>query len=163
MDRTESRRDGELYCQLTLKHQPAELSGIQFSGKFIQRALLIDGPCLAVLEPPASTARVPIGQYRDCKVQLTNAGRAVRPARPDPRQRTPLWVGKDKPVTLAAGGPLTNSVTIRSRGRVLVFNYRLLGAGGESYQPISPDPLAPPQFIVFQSGQKIASGKFEFG
>ena len=64
---------------------------------------------------------------------------------------------------LTAGGPLTNSVTVTRRGNLLVFDYRLLGAGGDTYQLGTTDYSKPPQFAVYQGDQKIASGNFEFG
>ena len=153
----------KLRCQLKFQEQPAELGELKLSGDFIQRVHLRDGPCLVVLDAPAETVRVPVGRYGDHQVRLGKGDAVAHPERSDRGVRMPLAVAKDRPAALAAGGPLTNSVTLSRRGKHLVFSYRLLGAGGETYQLGTTDYNKPPQFAVYQGDKKIASGKFEFG
>jgi len=153
----------KLRCQLKFQEQPAELAELKLSGDFIQRVHLRDGPCLVVLDAPAETVRVPVGRYGDHQVRLGKGDAVAHPERSDRDVRKPLVVAKEKPAALTAGGPLTNSVTVTRRGKHLVFNYRLLGAGGEPYQLGTTDYSKPPRFAVYQGDKKIASGKFEFG
>jgi hypothetical protein len=157
-------QDGDkLRCQLKLQERPAELGELKLSGQFIQRVHLRDGPCLVVLDAPAEVVHVPVGRYGDHLARLGKGNAVAHPERSDRGVTKPLIVAKDKPATLVAGGPLTNSVTLTPRGGQLVFNYRLVGAGGETYQFGTTDRTKPPQFAVYQGDKRIASGKFEFG
>ena len=61
------------------------------------------------------------------------------------------------------GGPLTNSVTVKRRGSMLVLSYRLGGADGRAYRLIRQDRTKPPQFTITQGDKQLASGAFEFG
>jgi hypothetical protein len=67
------------------------------------------------------------------------------------------------PGIVNAGGPLTNTVTIQRRGQSLVLNYRLIGAGGESYRPLSSVKSEPPRFAIYWGDRLLESGDFEFG
>jgi hypothetical protein len=67
------------------------------------------------------------------------------------------------PAVLDAGGPLTNSVTASRHGQDLRLDYRLVGAGGETYQLVKQDRSQPPEFAIYRGDKRIASGKFEFG
>ena len=67
------------------------------------------------------------------------------------------------PVVLNVGGPLTNSVTASRHGQDLRLDYRLVGAGGQSYQLANQDRSKPPEFAIYKGEKKIASGAFEFG
>jgi len=154
----------EPHCELTFRGQPAELGEVKLGGQFIQRLQLRDGPCLVVLDAPADTVRVPVGRYGEQLVRLGQGRMVAHLERPTFGAKSePLTVSADKPATLVAGGPLTNSVTMTRRGGQLVLNYHLVGAGGKTYQFATTDRSKPPQFAVFQGDKKIASGKFEFG
>jgi len=154
----------ELRCELTFQGQPAELGEVRLGGQFIQRLQLRDGPCLVVLDAPADTVRVPVGRYGEQLVRLGQGRMVAHPERPTFGAKSePLTVSADKPATMVAGGPLTNSVTMTRRGGQLVLNYHLVGAGGRTYQLAATDRSKPPLFAVFQGDKKIASGKFEFG
>lgn len=154
---------GPAQYQLTFQTKPAELGELKLAGAFIQRLHLTGSAGLAVLDAPTATVRVPVGRYDYHAVRLEQGGVVAHLERPRDRALKPLVVAKDKPATLAAGGPLTNHVTVTQRGRHLAFNYKLLGAGGETYELGTRDYQNPPRFAVYQAGQKIASGKFEFG
>ena len=69
----------------------------------------------------------------------------------------------NRPATFAAGGPLTNTVTISRRSRSLVFSYRLVGADGASFQAKTNGVRDQPAFAVYQGERQLATGKFEFG
>jgi hypothetical protein len=66
-------------------------------------------------------------------------------------------------VVVDVGGPLTNSVSVVRQGQDLVLNYRLVGAGGETYKMANTDSTKPPGFVISKNGRKLASGAFEFG
>ena len=78
-------------------------------------------------------------------------------------------ISERTPALLRVGGPLTNSVSVNRRGKILLLNYELVGAGGVlvgaggAYQLVNPDRLHPPEFVIYQGDKKVASGKFEFG
>ena len=67
------------------------------------------------------------------------------------------------PVGLNAGGPLTNTVTVSRHGRDLRLDYRLVGAGGATYQLADATRSEPPEFAVYKADRKVTSGKFAFG
>ena len=48
-------------------------------------------------------------------------------------------------------------------GRICVLDYRLIGAGGETYHLVNVDASKPPEFAIYKGGKKIESGDFEFG
>jgi len=149
--------------ELKLKEEAMELGELKFTGDFIRRVQLSDGPWVVLLDEPAGTVRVPVGRYGNWQVRIGSGGVTAHSERSDRNVRKPVIVGKDKPAVLTAGGPLTNSVGFTRRGRRLVLNYRLIGASEETYQLGAGDRSNPPRFAVYQDDKKIASGKFEFG
>ena len=74
-----------------------------------------------------------------------------------------ISVSDKAPAVLDAGGPLTNSVTAIREGQDLRLDYKLIGAGGATYQLVKHDTSKPPEFAIYKGDRKIASGKFEFG
>jgi len=177
------REGGQLRYQLTFREQPAELGELKLAGDFIQRLRLHGSPnhgldvetglpvgvaeaepCTVVLEEPAKMVLVPVGRYDKQGVRL-GKGNVVADLS-DRTGRKSVIVAKDKLAALAVGGPLTNTVTMRQRGRDLVLDYELLGVGGSSYrlsQRGAPGGEKRPQFTVYQGDEKIASGEFRFG
>jgi hypothetical protein len=143
--------------------QQPVLGELKITGDFIQRVILNSGPYLVVLDQPGPVVKVPTGRYNQPGVSLKKGDvEAYRETRyPQPEK----WIVVDekKPVVLAAGGPLKNSVSISRHGKSLRFNYQLLGAGGDVYQLARVDRSKPPEFAVYRGDRKIASGKFEFG
>jgi len=71
--------------------------------------------------------------------------------------------GADVPTVLAVGGPLTNSASLTRQGGDLVMRYQLIGEGGQTYNLMNVDRSKPPQYAIYQGGEKIALGSFEFG
>jgi len=146
---------------LDFTEQHPALGELKLTGQFIQRLALEGSSCLVVLEQPGSVVRVPVGRYTEANVRLGNGGgEAVR----DPRFAAKgVKVSETGTAALEVGGPLTNSVSLNRRGRTLVLNYQLVGAGGETYQLVRPGVRKPPEFVAYQGEAKITSGKFEFG
>jgi hypothetical protein len=145
-----------LRAQLT--EQQPKLGELTLAGNLIERVLLTDPKNYTVLlDRPAPTVKVPLGVYATAKVWLKKDAVV---ATSDEFGGLALI---EKPVVWAVGGPLTNSVAASARGRNLVLNYRLIGAGGQSYQLLPQDRSKPPQFTIRQGDRQIAAGNFEFG
>ena len=156
-------QDGEAKPALQFTGQSAPLGELKIAGKFIQRLVLAGGPYLVVLDQPAASVQVPTGSYNQRDIRLEQNGtEAFRDS--DQSQSGKRFSVDDKiPAVLNVGGPLTNSVTASRHGQDLRFDYRLVGAGGETYQLANQDRSKPPEFAIYKGDKKIASGKFEFG
>jgi hypothetical protein len=108
--------------------------------------------------------KIPVGSYSQCRVSLKHGDiEAIRSldrygAIPPADSVVVKAMGE---AGLNLGGPLTNSVSANRRGKTLVLNYRLLGAGGQVYE--LSGPRSQPAFAVYSSGKQIASGMFEYG
>lgn len=155
------RGNSKLNLQFT-EQQPA-LGELKITGGFIQRLMLQDGPYLVVLDHPQSVVQVPIGHYRGLRIRLKQ-GEAEAWWDSDARQPgISIAVDEKKPVLLAVGGPLTNSVSVTRRGKYLDLNYQLIGVGGGAYKLARQDSSHPPEVAIYKGGKKIASGKFQYG
>ncbi len=148
---------GICYCEAQeADKQNSALGELKLEGKYIERLVLrrIDGH-IEKFDQPAETIKLPVGEYlMDASLK---GGYACRFLSGDSR----VTVTEDKPVVLKFGAPLKQTVKAQRRGRILVLNYELLGAGGESYA--GPDRSTPPTFTIYKGNKKIASDKFEFG
>ena len=163
LDCTNESQGDSSRLKLQFTGQQPALGELKITGDFIQRMILQDGPNLVVVDQPEPVVKIPGGRYHQPGVWLKQgdieAYRDSGPLRPD------KWIAVDgkKPAVLAAGGPLTNSVSLSRHGKSLRFNYQLLGAGGEVYQLTRQDRSHPPEFAVYKGDRKIASGKFAYG
>ncbi len=106
---------------------------------------------------------IPVGSYTNGRVTLKHgeieAGRrSDRFGEPPISPCAPIIRAGGEAV-LDTGGPLTNTVLVKRRGKSLVLDYRLLGAGGEIYE--ARGPHTEPGFAVHRAGKKIYSAKFE--
>jgi len=147
--------------KLAFTEQHPGLGELRLPGQFIHRLALESGSCLVILEQPGAVVKVPVERYTAASVRLRQGEvEAVRSPRP---AAGGVAVAETGSAALVVGGPLTNSVNVNRRGRALVFNYQLLGAGGETYQVVRQGARKAPEFAVFQGDTKITSGKFEFG
>jgi hypothetical protein len=145
--------------KITFKEQAPRLGELKVTGADLHRLILTAKPAMTVvLDQPAGTVKLPVGSYAleeiwlrkgETEVLRLNAGR--------------IAVDEQKPATLVAGGPLTNSVEAKSQGQNLQLNYKLLGADGGAYRMPRPDYKHPPECAVFQGTNRLATGKFEFG
>jgi len=156
-------QNGEARPSLQFTERATALGELKITGQFIQRLALASGPYLVVLDLPAPIVKVPLGGYGQPKIRLAQGG--VEAFCPGSFSRADNWIAvNDKtPVTLAAGGPLNNTVTANRQGRDLRLDYKLLGAGGQAYSLVRHGPAVQPEFAVYKGDKKIASGKFEFG
>ncbi len=150
--------------RIDLKEQQVELTELKLTGQFIKRLVLPGSRFTAVVDAPGAVVKVPVGSYGQCQVQLEQGGvqayRELPGFTPSPSANALVVSATNRP-TLNAGGHLTNSVGVTRRGKSLNFNYRLIGAAGETYR--LQGVRRQPEFAVYQAGNKIASGKFEFG
>lgn len=62
---------------------------------------------------------------------------------------------------LKMGAPLTQTITVNRKGKILQLGYGLHGIGGEEYT--SSNRSNPPKFAVYKGDTKVGGGKFEFG
>lgn len=106
---------------------------------------------------PGESIKLSAGEYRLREVHLEGGYVSRLRIAPD-RWKT---VDKDKPAVLKVGAPLKQTVRAQRRRNLLVLNYELLGVGGGHY--VRAQRGKPPQFAIYSSNKKIASGKFEFG
>jgi hypothetical protein len=145
--------------KVTFKEQAPRLGELKVTGADLHRLILTAKPAMtAVLDEPAGTVKLPVGSYSLDEVWLRKGVVEVGSFRAGK-----LSVGEQHPASLVAGGPLTNSVEVHSRGDTLRLNYKMQGADGRAYQFPNPDRKHPPEFAVFQGTNRLAGGKFEFG
>ena len=156
-------QNGEAKPALQFTEQTVPLGELKITGKFIQRLILPGGPCLVVLDQPAASMQVPTGSYNPPDIRLEqNGAEAYCNSSQAPFGRR-ISVDDKTPAILNVGGPLTNSIIASRHGQDLRLDYRLVGAGGETYQLANQDRSHPPAFAVYKGDKKIASGTFEFG
>ncbi len=173
--------DNNSKYRISFREKEVELGDLKLSGQFIERAVLtasrdsagsnrkkapeMPAAFTVVLDRPESVVKVPVGEYQKWQVTLKSGGTTAYndPLYSSSQPIVTVAPNTAKPVVLVAGGPLTNSVWVETRGRNLTLNYRVLGAGSHTYQLASLDRSRPPRFNVYQNGKRIHSGKFEFG
>jgi hypothetical protein len=164
---------GPPHFNLRLKEQPVELGELKLTGRFINRLVLTGSRgaparerMTVILDSPQPVVKIPTGSYGECRVGLKAGGvEACRELNRygGPPSKPTVVLGNGAPAVLAAGGPLTNSVSVNREGRRLALSYQLVGADGARYQLPGNDRLHPPEFAIAKDGKVIASGKFEFG
>jgi hypothetical protein len=139
------------------------LGDLRLTGQGLSRVLLTGGQWTVVLDEPSGLCRVPEGIYSRGSVCLAKDGATACRDSSAVAGALRLEVSAGQSAVLAAGGPLTNRVSVNRRGRLLVFNYQLAGAEGATYRLRREDRSRPPEFAVYQGAKEIATGKFEFG
>jgi len=154
---------GEVKPTLQFTEQSVVLGDLKITGQFIQRLILPGKNYLVVLDNPSATVKIPTGSYSQPTVRLERGGTAAYFNFNRPPFSTQISVDDKTSALLKVGGPLTNSVLASRHGQDLRLDYRLVGAGGETYQLANENRSHPPEFAVFKGDKRIASGKFEFG
>ena len=152
-------QEGKPRGRLEFKEVPAQWADLQVTGKFLHR-LVLERPreSIVVLDNAPLPLKVPKGTSQVSQVWI-QSGTNLAVHRPTP----PALIDPTNGMTLTAGGPLTNSVTLSRRGRNLVLDYRLSGAGGDTYRLVPDDRTHPPRFTISRAGKVVRSGTFEFG
>ncbi len=159
---TNEVQGGRPKVRMQFAEQQPKLGELKIVGQFIRRVMLESGLYRVVLDQPGAIVKVPVGSYGAAKVSVKKGElEAVLDGRTQAAQRR-ITISDKGPATLAAGGPLTNSVSVTRRGRNLALNYQLVGVGG-AYQIVDQDRSHPPEFAVYLGDRKIKSGKFQFG
>ena len=156
-------QDGEARPALRFTEQTVALGEMKITGKYIKRLVLSGGSYQVVLNRPAGTVEVPTGSYLQPNVLLEQGGAEAYCNSSQPVSVSRVSVDGRMPALLDVGGPLTNSVTATREGQDLQLNYRLIGAGGATYQSVNQDRSKPPEFAIYKGDKEIASGNFEFG
>jgi hypothetical protein len=145
--------------KVAFKEQAPRLGELQVTGANLHRLILTAKPGItALLDQPAGTVKMPVGSYSVEEIWLRRG--EVEVVR---LKAGTVTVGPQRAATLVAGGPLTNSVEVKSDRDMLQLNYKLLGADGGAYQLPRPDYQHPPEFAVFQGTNRLATGKFQYG
>jgi len=155
--------NGGAKLALQFTEKSVTLGEVNVAGQFIQRLELPGGPYLVVLDRPAGIVKIPVGTYDPPNVHLEKNGVAANCVPSQQGGGSRISAGGKTPVVVDVGGPLTNSVSVVRQGQDLVLNYRLVGAGGETYKMANTDSTKPPGFVISKNGRKLASGAFEFG
>jgi hypothetical protein len=158
-------QNGEARPALRFMEQAVPLGELNVSGKYIKRLVLSGGTYQVVVDQPAGTVKIPTGVYSLAGISISLAQNGTE-ARCDSGQ-SPMakWISVDGKTAamLEAGGPLTNCVTATRDGQDLRLDYKLIGAGGATYQLVNQDRSKPPTFAIYKGDRIIASGAFEFG
>ncbi len=175
---------GNRRCRLELVEKLVPLGELKITGQYIGRALLKNSERAVLLDAPAPSVSVPVGNYTSCRVHLQNgesraqqederleidggsssSGASLKGSYLDQDVVRTMVVQTGKPATLAVGGPLTNTVTLKRRGNMLVLSHSLVGAGGETYElDGGRDSDHPPTWAIYRGDKQLATGKFEFG
>jgi hypothetical protein len=138
-----------------------QMGELRLSGLNLYRLILQQpGGYTAILDTPGSAEKIPAGTYQTGEVWLRQAAAEAYYDGP-----LPLTVRADRAVSLAVGGPLTNSVAAERSGDDLVLRYRLAGAGSQTltYRMSTEDRNNPPGWAILSGGKQVASGKFAYG
>jgi hypothetical protein len=120
---------------------------------------------LAIFAHPPAELQLPEADYHVQNIELGAAGSSstITGCQWDSvLLNTHLAIRPNQRNTLRIGGPLINSVTVEQMGDALRLNYKLLGQGGETYQP-SPDRKNAPRFTIYKGNRLLDSGAFEYG
>lgn len=150
---------GEPKYILLLTEEHPELGELKLVGAFLHRLILANhAGYTVVLDAPGTTARIPLGTYKDKEVWVRKQG-----AEAGHFSDTEITISRLRPGVLAAGGPLTNTVALAHRGRDLVLSYELKGAGGADFRLNRGDGDTRPEFAIYRGDKKVQTGKFEFG
>ncbi len=107
---------------------------------------------------PDDILSLPPGWYHTEQVRLkggfscnTYSGASTDSFKIDPNSTTELKMG----------APLTQTITVNRKGKILQLGYELRGIGGEEYTPNNRSN--PPEFAVYKGDKKVGGGKFEYG
>jgi hypothetical protein len=135
----------------------AAICQVILDGKYVEQ-LILEGENgrLHVRDATSSNLFLEPGRYRVSRIML-KGGYSY-----DIHAETEWFtLSPDEPYHLRAGAPLTSHVDVTHKGRLLNLEYRIVDTAGRRYR--STDRTSPPRFAIYQDGQEIASGSFEYG
>ncbi len=132
-----------------------EQGRLKLIGKGIEHFVLVDANRKRhEFNAPGEVLSLPPGEYHPEQVGLTGGlySRASGYSfKIDPNSTTEFKMG----------APLTQTLTINRKGKILQLGYELRGIGGEEYTPNNRSNA--PKFAVYKGDTKVGGGKFEFG
>ena len=140
------------------QEQKKSLGELKIEGSHIEKLVLKrkNGPNETINTPDA-IIKLPVGEYSLLESHLKGGYVSLGTS-------TNEWieVSEEKPAVLRVGAPLEQVLEVNRRGKVLILNYKLIGAGGEQYR----DPMRPetrPSFTIYKGERKVGSDKFDYG
>ena len=151
-------------CSVALGNQAdsqAERSGMyemKLEGENIEQLILQSGDQKQTFEKPGKSIMLEPGTYHILELHLE--GGFAHFLSQGSTQLGPIQMEPDESVTLKAGGPLVQRMTVQRKGQLLAMDYRLIGIGGERYRF---ETVHRPTFTIYKDDKEIASGKFRFG
>jgi hypothetical protein len=161
------RSDGRPGFRIEFREQTPALGELRLSGEFLNRVLLFGSSGAILLDKPARSVSVPVGEYGQICVSVkADKAEALREFVEPPLSlstKACVTISQATPASLVLGGPLTNTVVPSRRGKHLVLSYRLVGADGCSYRLLDTLTRQAPQFTVSRKGKVLHAGLFEFG
>ncbi|MCX5636956.1 MAG: hypothetical protein NTX52_04585 [Planctomycetota bacterium] len=151
-----------LWCKLTERTVP--LATLRVEGRWISQLVLGDDDVLVLpplTEGAFSVPAMPLS-VKKCCLKYEKDKPEISPKANMPS----VHLLENQEMVLRIGGPLGNSVDIKRAGKILKFNYELVGVGGEKYdvqQITNYDNNKKPSIAIYKGDMQLAGGKFEFG
>jgi hypothetical protein len=152
-----------LWC--TLRGKIISTDKLQIESKWISRLVFGNSEILILLEPVEGIAIIPTGNYtvKQCNLKYDKEKPVISPAR---LNEIKVTVSDNSENILRIGGPLKSQVSIQRTGKVLKFDYELVGAGGEKYdaqQIAQYNNEKKPSVAIYKGDMQLATGEFEYG
>jgi hypothetical protein len=138
---------------------------LKINGHSIRQLTLIErtGRAGVRLDHPGQTVQLSAGTYRVESVELEDG--FTLQSMPGNRDNW-FHVTPEGPNELVVGAPLYPTVTARRHGGFIQMDYATVDGAGRNYektrQAMTAMPPAP-TFTVYQDGQQIGAGSFEYG
>ena len=107
---------------------------------------------------PGEILSLPPGEYRPEQIRLKGGFSYKFYSRP---HAYTFKIDPNSTTELKMGSPLTQTITVNRKGKILQLGYGLHGIGGEEYTDARQEK--PPEFAVYKGDKKVGGGKFEFG
>ena len=112
-------------------------------------------------DTPGEVLSLPPGKYHTEQVRLKGGFSCNTYSR---ASTDSFKIDPNSTTELKMGAPLTQTITVNRKGKILQLGYGLHGIGGEEYtEYTSANRSKPPKFAVYKGDKKVGGGKFEFG
>jgi len=152
-----------LWCELTEK--TVSTGKLRIESKWVNQLVLGDNAILILPESVEGVVTAPSGDFtvKQCNLKYDKEKSAVSP---DRLNEIKVAVSETGENVLRIGGPLNHQVKIRRTGRVLKFDYELVGAGGEKYDARAIAGYVgdnKPSVAIYKGDMQVGSGSFEYG
>lgn len=152
-----------LWCTLTEKEVP--LAELKLQSQGVHQLVFGNGDTLVLPRLSDDVFTVPVGEYR-CRELTLKPQEHLSAASPQNLHSIVVSVAADTENVLTVGSPLNHTVEVERAGRVLKFNYQLVGQGGETYdlrEITGYDNDKSPKIAIYKGDMQLASGQFEYG